>query len=217
MKQNAYDTNSQENRMNILKAKLRSTVFLSVFVLAGFSPTWSFANNSVSNLYQEGYEQGERNGTLITERVFDRTLGESGCPSLSQFEDALIRVNRAIKPPALDSGSERERVRGFFKGYSNAVKKALESARTSCGSRSFQTGTYVGSFYGSLLCQVSTQPEETVRSLEMSPLYENWSDPKSNAAQECRDEGIQELSRCGFEVGSAPQAFLQGLELGCMN
>lgn len=165
--------------------------------------------------YREGYDMGERNGILISQRIYDRTIAVGGCADLDAYQDALLRVNRAVKPPALGAGSETELVRGFFKGYLDSLRKAIESSRNGCGRKAFSSGSYAGAFYGSLLCQMTAQTEDVVSQLEVVHLYDDWTGGVVDSSRECVTQAVNEMSACGFTAATLPSAYLSGLESGC--
>src|SRR5256885_616537 len=66
--------------------------------------------------FDEGYQVGQRNGTLIAERLYKRTIGNEnkGCGALGEFQSAVNLVVARIRPAP---GRSTRFTAGFFQGY----------------------------------------------------------------------------------------------------
>ncbi len=143
--------------------------------------------------YSEGYQLGYRNGSILTERVKQRTLGENGCSALAQFEQALIVVTRSIRPPAQASLSS---TRGFYRGYLDAIRSSTRDARSECDQWSYTQGDFAGALYGSFLCQLHGSGVELTSEYSFEPLYAGWSGGSSAVTQGCGASLTQSLRTC---------------------
>jgi hypothetical protein len=171
---------------------------------------------SAGSRYDEGYGLGQRNGALIAQRLYDRTLKAGGCSQLENYQDALLKVNRSIKAPNLNQDTDQELVRGFFRGYLDSVRKSILDSRKGCKKIRFTSGLYPGQFYGSLLCQATRVNVDLVHTLEVVPLYDGWAGGSTTRSRECEASGSIEIKSCGLGVSSPiPAVVLDGLRLAC--
>lgn len=144
--------------------------------------------------YGEGYELGKRNGGIIVDRLRTRTVGVEGCAGVHKLQEGLIAVTRSIRPP---QNSDDRMVRGFFRGYLDAVREGVAEARTGCRVRRFTDGLFAGTLYGNLLCQVSTVSVVVATELEVQSLYGGWSGGSADVLKECRTAAEVVLRDCG--------------------
>ena len=157
--------------------------------------------------FQDGQQLGLRNGTILIDRLKQRTTDVGGCEAIPQLENALVRVSRSIRPP---HRSRDAFISGFYSGYINAVRSSIHDLRQGCDSSIYSSGEFVGQLYGAVACQVQTVSAEALLGLELNPLYTGWSGGSSAVQANCRltlRETIQTCSN-GAELSTEIEAAL---------
>lgn len=157
---------------------------------------------SIPPAHQQGYTVGQRNGSLIVERLKARTIESQGCQALGDLEQALLKVTRTVRPPAQNAG-DRGFSQGFFRGYLDAVRDGLHEARLLCSQASFVDGELPGSLYGTLVCQVGIVDIGLLSDLELPNLYNGWSGGSQEVQSECSSAASIILSDCQTDLGEA--------------
>lgn len=147
--------------------------------------------------FEEGYEVGLHNGTMIVQRVQDKTINTKGCEEIGKLEKALINVVKNVRAPS-NSGSDF--VKGFYTGYLDSIRKGVQDSKQICGSISYDDGGFAGSLYGSLLCSVSSINVDIATSLEVVHLYDGWSGGSSTVLNQCETNLALELKSCSSET-----------------
>ncbi len=153
--------------------------------------------------HQQGYELGHRNGTLISQRLKNATLGVDGCSALTRYQKGLTQVARKIRAP------QGVVAKHFFRGYLDAVRASIQESRKGCDAVLFEDGEFAGEFYGSLLCSVASSGFENYLALESAPLYANWANGSAAVRDQCVAQAKLTLSSCETsldeEVASATE------------
>jgi hypothetical protein len=121
--------------------------------------------------FQQGYELGMENGSIMVGRVRRQTIERNGCNDLHRLQTALVRVQRAIRAP---SGSSDRFVRGFNAGYRRALNMGLREARAQCGISSFYDGEIPGQLGGAQFCSLLESGPAYLDGFEFEPVYEGW-------------------------------------------
>ena len=156
----------------------------------------------------EGYALGRRTGEIIVNRLSDRTVGTEGCSAIGRLESALVQVTRNIRRPQGDD----DLVRGFYRGYLDAVRGGIRNARTVCDNQSYASGEFAGQLYGALLCEVSKVSLDLATSIELESLYDGWSGGSVDVIQECRTTANLTLQDC---EGAEPDLLQLSIEKSC--
>jgi hypothetical protein len=147
--------------------------------------------------FGDGYALGKRNGSILVDRLKSRTTDTQGCQAIDQLESALIKVTRTVRPPA----HQRDRfVSGFYSGYLDSVRGAIEDVRWGCDLRSYSSGEFAGQLYGAVACQVETISVDALLGLEFSPLYAGWSGGSSSVQATCRATLTESVRACSDGV-----------------
>lgn len=212
--------------MNFFSTKTKSVLVLLATTLSmsllpsesfglGAAPIPGGGNPSPANRYSEGYSLGQRNGGLIAQRIYDRTIKAGGCSQLDAYQQALLKVNRTVKAPNLNADTDVELVRGFFKGYLDSVRLAIESSRRGCKKVKYDSGAFPGQFYGSLICQAVTVNLDLVHTLEIIPLYDGWSGGSTNRSRECEASARVEVKTCVSTGQVLPSVVVAGVRSAC--
>ena len=206
-------------QMNVLTTVMTVLSFgiVSVDALAlGSAPIPGQPGGSPTSTYNTGYGLGQRNGTLIAQRLFERTVKLKGCSQLDAYQAGLLNVNRSVRPPNLNGQTDQNLVRGFFKGYLDSVRKAIQTSRSGCKKVKFDNGAFPGQFYGSLLCQAVRVNVDLVQALEVVPLYNGWSGGFIDRSRECETAGTIEIRTCGFPNATPlPSTVVASLRTAC--
>jgi hypothetical protein len=147
--------------------------------------------------FQQGLELGNRNGSLIVQRLRAKTVDVYGCAATSDLENALVTVTRRLRPPL---SQDDQLVRGFFRGYSRAIAQGIRDIRQECENLAFEQGDFAGNFAGALLCQVSTLSVEFATSIEVSGLYDGWSGGSTQVIEQCVSAAQLTLKECSDDV-----------------
>lgn len=173
---------------------------------AALSVNMASANVSVGT-FKEGVDVGHRGGALIAERVYKKVIGQKNCAGLGEYEYALKKVISTVKAPR---GSNSQFTAGFFHGYVDAVKQAIQGARKECRAHSYLDGTFPGEFFATIFCQVADQDLAALDSFSFGPIYAGWSASEDvrntcllsfeSIAAECAPTGI------AYELLSAAQS-----------
>lgn len=134
--------------------------------------------------FKEGHDVGKRNGGLIAERVYKRTMlteeGRLDCAGLGLLQQTLNTVAAKARPPR---GSSSRFTAGFYSGYVDAIRESVKGARDECRALRFGRGVYPGEFFANVFCQVAQVDEAALAEMTFTSLYDGWSD-----SQEVRDE-----------------------------
>jgi hypothetical protein len=146
-----------------------------------------------SGSFQEGFQYGLRNGTLISDRVERRTVGQKGCSGIQDLERGLIAIVRSARAP---EHSNDQRVAGFYSGYIRAVKKALQDARHGCDFLVFTEGHTVGQLLGAVTCQTAGLSAEALALLDLGQLDSGWTGGVPEVSQECREVLLDTSASC---------------------
>lgn len=166
--------------------------------------------------YKEGLELGARNGSLIVKRLLDKTVGLKGCEALDEYEDALIKVSRSIKPPSRGGQApDKQLARGFYHGYLGEVKAAIRESRLGCNAVSFQNGLIPGELAGTVLCQISHIGVDVLTEVEATPLYSGWTGGIPELIDQCQTSAELVLKSCGTDLGSIKQEVELLIQLSC--
>lgn len=158
-----------------------------------------------SERYQQGLALGERNGTLLAERLRERTVGLSGCSAIDDLQRGLLAVSRTVRPPVtepLEPRESSELARGYFRGYTDAIRKAIHETRDTCSFLAYDSGDFAGELYGSLLCQVTKVDVSILSELELVPLYQGWTGGVSQVISQCHEKASITIERCGTDISS---------------
>ena len=167
--------------------------------------------------FSEGYALGSRNGSILIDRMKQATIGTHGC-SLSEvraFEKAVAKVTRNIVPPATRV-EDRKFLKGFYRGYLDALKSAVEQARLECKHPHYTQGQIPGELYGSLFCQVASIDLSMIATLGATPLYPGWSGGQSDVELECVESVHATLEQC-IGDGVISQEVSLALENSCVS
>lgn len=161
--------------------------------------------------FGDGYSLGLRNGSIIVNRLKQRTTDLRGCAGVGQLESALLSVSRTIRPPS--HGSDTAFVGGFYSGYVDSIRGTLGKLRQGCGIEIYSTGEFAGEFYGAVACQiqsVSVDITEAISSLQILHLYDGWSGGSSSVQSSCKTTLLATLQSCtdGAEVSTELEAAL---------
>lgn len=166
--------------------------------------------------YQQGFELGHRNGTLMAERLRERTVGLSGCSALDDYQRGLLAVSRTIRPPAsLGEPNGTDLGRGYFRGYLEATRAAIHDSRQGCNALIYDSGVFPGELFGALLCQVTKVDLSILSSLELVPLYEGWTGGASEVITQCHDSAQLVISQCGTDTSSVQSQLELIVQLSC--
>ncbi len=153
---------------------------------------------------QQGFELGHRNGTLMVERLRERTVGLSGCSALDDFQRGLLAVSRTIRPPQASIGEPNgtDLGRGYFRGYLEATRIAIHDSRQGCHALTYDSGVFSGELYGTLLCQITKVDLSILSHLELVPLYPGWTGGTSEVISQCHTQAQVVLSQCGTDLSN---------------
>ncbi len=121
--------------------------------------------------YFDGFSLGERNGTVLVDRLKQRTTDQLGCSGIAPLKRALLAVTRTVRAPSSHSDAF---VAGFYSGYLGSVRSTLTQVRQGCDAVLYD-GDFVGSLYGAVACQVASVSIDAIISLDLNPLYSGWS------------------------------------------
>lgn len=189
-------------------AKTESAVQSGGPVATDLAPATADSSSSVST-YSDGYGFGQRNGSIMVERLRHRTVDLQGCRAVGQLEQALVRVVRTVRPPA----EGQAYTRGYFRGYLDALRQGIRETREDCHVRHYDKGIFAGSLYGALLCQIHEVSAEAAASLEVEPLYAGWSGDSDTVLQQCRVAASAAVQECGGE--GLARIFQTALDRSC--
>jgi hypothetical protein len=161
---------------------------------------------SSSDRFNEGSTQGAASAARITRAVAQKTIELQGCAGIDEYEAALLRIVRSLRPPQTAaglSGSEADFVEGYFSGYYSQIRGDLHAARDSCQALHYKSGQFPGELGGSYLCVVAQVSKEWVHSTTYigSPLYAGWSGGSIDVENECYLEVDRVLRQCPIDFG----------------
>jgi len=155
--------------------------------------------STTPNDFGKGYRLGQRNGTILVDRLKQRTVDTHGCVAISDLESALLQVTRSVQSPV--PGSTRL-IGGFYQGYLDSIRNAIQEVRRDCDALSYSSGEFAGDLYGSLVCQVVSVNVFAVSHLELLPLYEGWSGGSSEVLSSCRSSIEATLTACAGDTST---------------
>lgn len=158
--------------------------------------------------YGDGRALGRRNGSILVDRLKQRTTDIGGCGAIPQLERALVSVTRTVRPP-YQSGDAF--VSGFYSGYVDVVRDTIRDLRYGCDSSIYSSGEFAGQLYGAVACQVRTVSvsfESALGSLEIQPLYSGWSGGSTAVQSSCRVTLRESIQSCasGSELSTDLEA-----------
>ncbi|MGZ3697566.1 MAG: hypothetical protein ACXWP5_05635 [Bdellovibrionota bacterium] len=146
-----------------------------------------------SGTQSDGYALGLKNGAVLVDRLKQRTVDEKGCSAIGDLQQALLAVSKSIRPPA---NLKDKVVRGFYRGYLDAIRDAIRDARAGCGVSALDDGSFAGSLYGEVICQVDATGSDGLGGLKLEPLYSGWSGGSSDIQSECQASLELALNAC---------------------
>ena len=146
--------------------------------------------------YKQGYGIGQRNGGLMVKRLQAKTVDTQGCSAIDDLQKALLSVSKKIRAPAT---KDNDIARGFFRGYLDSIRTALQKTREGCNSLTYERGDFAGELYGSLLCQLSKVSVEAAINFEAVSLFDGWSGGSLETEQECNLTAIITLESCAVK------------------
>ncbi len=164
-------------------------------------PAAPATNSAMAGTFKQGYTLGERNGDILVQRLRARTVEISGCAAVDELEAALLNVSAKIKPPvAAGAAPDAKFIKGFYKGYIDALKAGIQEVRAQCHASVFESGEFTGNLFGALLCQISTISIDIVTSVEATPFYDGWTGGELARQDECRIAAEVTLESCSNQV-----------------
>lgn len=128
--------------------------------------------NEVVGTYKEGHVVGTRNGALNAERVHKATIGKRGCSALTQFQNTLNVVTARVRPT---SARGSRFTAGFYQGYVDAIRNAVQETREECKQRRFSDGLFPGALFGNVFCQAAYEDPEALADMKFGSIYDDWS------------------------------------------
>lgn len=161
--------------------------------LSLLAPGLSGASALNVDSFSDGLKLGHRNGSIIVERIKDRTLGLRGCDGLDGFLGALKVLLSSVRAPL---GSSQQLSAGFYQGYLNAIQEALLAGRSSCGLGAFSSGGYIGELYGGLLCSIANIDIGIVSLIELLPIQQGWTGGLESVSLQCLGSATLTIQTC---------------------
>lgn len=143
--------------------------------------------------WQQGYSLGQRNGSILVNRLKQVTIGQSGCAAVGDLENALIEVAKNIQAPV---SNDEALVQGFFKGYLDSIRDAVKETRQSCDLGGYESGAFAGQLYGNLVCSMISVDISIVSGLDLEPLYTGWSGGSDQVIAGCETELSLKVQQC---------------------
>jgi hypothetical protein len=89
---------------------------------------------STAGNFDDGYAIGSRNGTALAAKVRQQTTDVSGCGAVDAYQSALSAAVAAATVPAANADGFSV---GVYSGYLDALRQAIDDARTACGETPF--------------------------------------------------------------------------------
>lgn len=145
--------------------------------------------------YQDGLVLGKNNGALIGARITEKTIGLEGCSAIGKMENALIAVNQSLRMPV---GMKTEFAKGYYTGYLVSLRNSIQSSRHKCNLLKMNSGSSMGSLFGSALCSSANENLKATKEIEMVPVYKGWSDSSAVVLDECQKSMSDELNKCAI-------------------
>lgn len=162
--------------------------------------------------FSDGLKLGHRNGSLIVERLEQKTIGLQGCDGLEAFLGALKIVLSNVKAPL---GSGQELSAGFYQGYLQAVQEGILEGRSSCGLGAFSTGAYIGELYGGLLCSIANVDVDLISLMELGPIQQGWTGGLELVSLQCSGSATLTIQTC--LEGELSQVLQVAIEQSCQD